>query len=380
MCTVNTAPTATITAPTANRTITAGTSVSFTGTASDPDGNTITNYEWRVGSCTGTLLSSSSSFSYTFSNVGTYNIYFRAYDGCTWSACQSRTITVNAGTSGSTGSCTKNLVYMPVTIGGGPNDCRGVGCVGMSEGQSCSSEGSGCMVACTEMSGVQLLVCMDPACSYDIYNRTVSCPPCSCTGSIPTNNATMCTGDSTTTAALPWQNVPLNGCTTRKCEFFCDSGYNYNPATNTCAPIIRGSCGTNAQTYSYDATAYPGTSFCLTGTASPASPAFPSEGNSVTWTCSGGDNTISTDDVNCSATRNNARSCAIPWSTTGETVTSGNALTVYPSATVPCGSTCAPQYRLCVDGTLESGSSIVRCEPEDCPNPPSYSSWKEVRP
>jgi hypothetical protein len=92
----NQAPTATITAPSSNVTIEAGESVSFSGTGSDPDGS-ITNYRWNSGSCSGTQLSSSSSFSRTFSTAGTYRIYFsvRDDDGAWSTNCPYRTITVD---------------------------------------------------------------------------------------------------------------------------------------------------------------------------------------------------------------------------------------------------------------------------------------------
>jgi len=91
----NNTPTATITAPTGNRSITTGGSISFVGTGTDSDG-IITNYEWRQSTCTGTLLSSSASFDRTFTTAGTYTIFFRVRDDDgAWSTnCPSRVITV----------------------------------------------------------------------------------------------------------------------------------------------------------------------------------------------------------------------------------------------------------------------------------------------
>lgn len=95
-------PTASITAPTGDRTIVEGTSVAFSGSGTDPNGdNTITGSEWRDGNCSsGTLLSSQpgniSSFSTNTLSTGVHNVYLRFRDETgAWSTnCPSRTITV----------------------------------------------------------------------------------------------------------------------------------------------------------------------------------------------------------------------------------------------------------------------------------------------
>jgi hypothetical protein len=95
----NSIPTVSIVLPTQNSTsITSGTSITLGGTASDSDG-TIAGYEWRDGNCTtGTIVSTSASFSKSDFSVGTHTMYFRAKDNSgAWStSCVSRTIIVTA--------------------------------------------------------------------------------------------------------------------------------------------------------------------------------------------------------------------------------------------------------------------------------------------
>jgi len=94
----NQTPTATITAPVTNVTITEGDSIIFTGTGTDPDGS-IAAYEWRNGNCnTGTLLSSAQTFSKNDFTVGSHIVYLRVQDNeGAWSTnCPSRIISVNS--------------------------------------------------------------------------------------------------------------------------------------------------------------------------------------------------------------------------------------------------------------------------------------------
>jgi hypothetical protein len=93
----NQPPTANLLHPAFNPTLTQGSSFSFSGTGTDPDGSIVAQ-EWRVGSCSsGTLWSSSPSFTTAFNNIGTYRLYFRVRDDDgAWSTnCPSVTITVN---------------------------------------------------------------------------------------------------------------------------------------------------------------------------------------------------------------------------------------------------------------------------------------------
>ncbi|PLX20977.1 hypothetical protein C0584_04300 [Candidatus Parcubacteria bacterium] len=98
-CGSNLAPTATISNPTAPQSVLFTDSVSFTGSGNDFDG-TISNYEWREGNCnTGALLSSTASFSDTFTVAGSpHQVFLRVQDNNgDWSTnCPSISITVSA--------------------------------------------------------------------------------------------------------------------------------------------------------------------------------------------------------------------------------------------------------------------------------------------
>ena len=92
--TVNAPPDATITAPAANVTITAGQSVSFTGTATDPNGDAVTVL-WSFGDGgTSTLLAPGA---HVFATAGTYTVSLTATDalGLVDPTPATRTITVN---------------------------------------------------------------------------------------------------------------------------------------------------------------------------------------------------------------------------------------------------------------------------------------------
>ena len=92
---VNLPPSATITAPAANVTITAGQAVSFTGTATDPNGDTVT-VVWTFGDgTTSTLLAPGN---HTYATAGTYTVTLTATDsrGLVDPAPPTRTITVTA--------------------------------------------------------------------------------------------------------------------------------------------------------------------------------------------------------------------------------------------------------------------------------------------
>lgn len=94
---VNQAPNGTITAPAANVSITAGSAVSFAGTATDPDGNTPVTVLWNFGdgSATSTLLTPGN---HTYAVAGTYTVTFTATDslGLADPTPATRTITVTA--------------------------------------------------------------------------------------------------------------------------------------------------------------------------------------------------------------------------------------------------------------------------------------------
>jgi prepilin-type N-terminal cleavage/methylation domain-containing protein len=120
-----------------------------------------------------------------------------------------------------------------------------------------------------------------------------------------TFSGTMCSaGSGVTTPASP--SFPSQGSST---TWTC-GGSNGGAESGTCTATrtnspIDGACGTAATSYAYDASAFSGT-MCSAGSGitTPASPSFPSQGGSTTWTCGGanGGNSSGT----CTATRASA--------------------------------------------------------------------------
>jgi PKD repeat protein len=98
--TANLPPVGVITAPTGNVTITAGQSVTFTGTASDPNGDAVTVL-WAFGD--GTTSTALAPGAHTYATAGTFTVTFTATDalGLAATAPPTRTITVSAVTANS---------------------------------------------------------------------------------------------------------------------------------------------------------------------------------------------------------------------------------------------------------------------------------------
>ncbi|MFT4261429.1 MAG: hypothetical protein ACMXX9_03280, partial [Candidatus Woesearchaeota archaeon] len=72
------------------------------------------------------------------------------------------------------------------------------------------------------------------------------------------------------------------------CEFRCTSDHGWDESNNRCVPQIQGICSSSrATTHSWRQTSWPsGSEYCQTGIPS-ASPSYPNQGGSVTWTCQG---------------------------------------------------------------------------------------------
>ena len=127
----------------------------------------------------------------------------------------------------------------------------------------------------------------------------VTAPSYHCTNSIPANASAWSNETSGLSGNLTWQHSSSD--TSRKCQFHCNSGYNWNG--HSCAvppPPPPASCGSNAQTYSSSIDHWPSTSnsaFCSSGSVNPSTPTFPAQGSTITWTCH------SSDTAHCSASR-----------------------------------------------------------------------------
>lgn len=113
---VNQPPNGVITAPAANVSITAGQAVSFTGTVSDPNGDTVTVL-WSFGDgSTSTLLAPGN---HTFATAGTYTVTLTATDsqGLADPTPATRTVTVTAGGTAPTLTQLQTTVFTPLCIG-----------------------------------------------------------------------------------------------------------------------------------------------------------------------------------------------------------------------------------------------------------------------
>src|ERR1041385_2846425 len=108
----NQAPNGTIDTPTANVTITAGQSVSFTGTGSDPDNNTPLTFAWNFGGgATNSTVEDPGAV--TFATAGTYTVTFTVKDalGLADPTPDTRTVTVNPQVSGGGGNVAVYVGY-----------------------------------------------------------------------------------------------------------------------------------------------------------------------------------------------------------------------------------------------------------------------------
>ncbi len=266
----NNRPTATITAPSGNRTITAGGSISFSGYGSDSDGS-ITNYQWLNGSCSANLLSSSSSFTRSFSTPGTYRIYFRVRDNDgAWSTnCPSRLITVfgcenfplglgyeSWALDESTGLLSNsNWVYSSLNTSAKCQYKCSTGYEWNSGTSTCDLITYNCQNfvptnaeswGATEEVGLTnnttnweystsntVTKCEYKCISPNVYNTaTLACVPPTCIGNIP-SNADLCPSDSTGLTADVGRTL-VGSCGAPKCEYICKTGFTYNSGSGEC--------------------------------------------------------------------------------------------------------------------------------------------------
>ncbi len=162
----NQVPTAAISAPVVNQSITQGQSITFTGSGTDTDGS-ISAYRWMDGNCTtGTLLNSTSSFSTSTLSLGAHTVYFSVQDNSgAWSTnCPSRTITVNA-------ACVPTYSYVCTQTGG---SCTAATC-----GQTLATTPD-CVKLTTDCGGSQTSVLPSECVSNGVScsSGSVTCPAC----------------------------------------------------------------------------------------------------------------------------------------------------------------------------------------------------------
>lgn len=143
-----------------------------------------------------------------------------------------------------------------------------------------------------------------------------------CTGGFPSHAVAYSGDESGLATSVSWMYAVQN--TSRKCEYACASGYEWNGSS--CASVgggspVNGSCGTAAKNYAATDTAFSG-SYCRAGNPSPNTLVFPDAGRSFTWKCLGANG--GNDSSTCVATRAES---------------SENSCSVYtaPTATIPDG-------------------------------------------
>ncbi len=112
----------------------------------------------------------------------------------------------------------------------------------------------------------------------------------------------MTTGNQNTS-----QNITLNGIGQYRIYVYVQDSSNnenfvYSLTYDLNTGAQNGSCGSAARTYLDTETKYTG-SFCLVGTANPATPAFPANGATTGWTCQG---VLGGNNTQCSASRDSA--------------------------------------------------------------------------
>ena len=149
---VNAPPDATISVPNANVSIQAGQSVSFTGTTSDPNGDTVTVL-WSFGDgATSTLLVPGA---HTFAAAGTYTVTLTATDshGLADPTPATRTITVTPAVAAATLTQVQSAIFTPSCSG-----CHGAS--GPSAGMSLAAGrtfSNTVNVAATTLTGIRIV-------------------------------------------------------------------------------------------------------------------------------------------------------------------------------------------------------------------------------
>jgi hypothetical protein len=144
-----------------------------------------------------------------------------------------------------------------------------------------------------------------------------------------------------------WSCTGLNGGTADSCS-----------ANKTPDPID-GTCGTAAKSYLSTDTAFAGT-FCATGTAVPATPSFPTQGNTANWICQGSNGGSS---ITCSAPRALDGNCG---SSDGSTVGTAPTTNLCSAGTATAVTGVGPWYWTCQGS---NGGTTDSCSASKTPDP-----------
>gem|GEM_PF-3317045 len=136
------------------------------------------------------------------------------------------------------------------------------------------------------------------ACSVSCGGGQNACAGAACGGTCQPPNTTSCNTQSCCT-----DNGTTCNYTGGSCDTTGDNNCGVQVSRCNRTVAVAGACGSANKTYTYDITNFGSDTFCGAGAPSPASPAFPAQGSSTPWSCSG---SCGGSAVNCSASRNNA--------------------------------------------------------------------------
>ncbi len=224
-------------------------------------------------------------------------------------------------------------------------------CVSCLAGQGCSGNPTSCKVGVTScQTGAS--TCVDSAMSVS--------PGTSCGANQVCNGSGSCVACTVGAACGSNPNAACKNGTT-----VCTSG---SPACIDGSSKTAGtSCGTNL--------VCDGTATCVSCTAGQACASNPNLCANGVTSCSTGalqcvDNTPKPSGVSCGSNQtcdgsgNCKNSCMTP---SGSIIPHGGTVTLFPSASVACGSTCTPEVRTCNNGTLSGSATNASCSVAACP-------------
>ncbi len=239
----------------------------------------------------------------------------------TWSSTNATSCSVTpggwTGTSGSqsTGALSTNTTYTVSCTGSGGN------------------VSSSATVAVTSASAPVVTISASPTSVASGGSSTLTWSstnsPTSCTASNGWSGAKAASGSQST------GSLSSNTTYTLSCTNASGSGSSSATVTVSGVPVsVTGSCGTANKTYASGVTSFGSDTFCTTGTASPPSPAFPSQGGSTNWSCLGSGGGAN---ASCNATRTVSGYSVTVTPATGGIVKSVDNI-------LNCGSTCSSPY------------------------------------